>query len=128
MLIPAILAQAVGNVFLSMRMKEIGGSHWSVLLPRAVESPTFWLGTVLLIISFLLFISVLSWADLSFVVPAVSMEVVVNVFFAKTLLQEAVSLTRWAGVVLISVGVLFILRSGTPSPKLQAGRSSGEKS
>jgi len=64
---------------------------------------------------------------LSFVVPAVSMEVVVNVFFAKTLLQEAVSLTRWAGVVLISVGVLFILRSGTPSPKLQAGRSSGEK-
>ena len=110
-LIPAIFAQAFGNVFLSMRMKEIADTDLLALLPRAIESPTLWLGTVLLIISFGLFAAALSWADLSFVVPAVSMEVVVNVVFAAYFLNEIVSLTRWTGVLLISIGVILVLRS-----------------
>ena len=121
-LIPAIFAQAAGNVFLSMRMKEIGNSSWLPLVPRAVESPTLWLGTALLIVSFVLFASALSWADLSFVVPAVSAEVVLNVVFANTLLHEVVSLTRWTGVVFISIGVILILLS----EKQKARRQSGE--
>ena len=92
-------------------MKEIGDTHLLALLPRAIESPTLWLGTALLIVSFILFAAALSWADLSFVVPAVSMEVVVNVAFANYFLKEAVSLTRWMGVLLISVGVILVLRS-----------------
>ena len=110
-LISTILAQAVGNVFLSMRMKEIGDTHLLALIPRAIESPTLWLGTALLIVSFVLFAAALSWADLSFVVPAVSAEVVVNVVFAKYFLNEIVSLMRWTGVLLISIGVILVLRS-----------------
>jgi len=110
-LIPAVFAQAVGNVFLSMRMKEVGNSHWLDLFPRAIESPTLWLGTVLLIVSFILFASALSWADLSFVIPAVSMEVAVNVVLANYFLHEVVSLTRWAGVLFISLGVILVVRS-----------------
>jgi len=110
-LIPLIFAQAAGNVFLSLRMKEIGSSPWFALIPRAIESPTLWFGIALLIVSFILFAAVLSWADLSFVVPAVSMEVVVNVVFANYFLQEVVSPTRWAGVFLISMGVILVLRS-----------------
>jgi drug/metabolite transporter (DMT)-like permease len=110
-LIPAIFAQATGNVLLSMRMKEIGSSSWLRLVPRAAESPNLWFGTALLIVSFLLFATALSWADLSFVVPAVSAEVVVNVVFANYFLHELVSLTRWAGVLLISIGVVLVLRS-----------------
>jgi len=110
-LIPAVFAQAAGNVLLSMRMKQIGTSQLFVLVPRAVESPTLWFGTALLIVSFLLFLTALSWADLSFVVPAVSMEVAMNVIFAHHFLHEVVSLTRWSGVLLISIGVLLILRS-----------------
>jgi len=110
-LIPAVLAQAAGNVFLSMRMKEIGNSSWFSLLPRAVESPTVWLGTVLLMVSFILFASSLSWADLSFVIPAVSMEVALNVVLASYFLHEVISLTRWAGVLFISVGVIMVMRS-----------------
>jgi len=110
-LVPAIFAQAAGNVLLSMTMKEIGSSHWLPLMPRAVESSALWFGTALLIVSFVLFASTLSWADLSFVVPAVSAEVVVNVVFANYFLQEVVSLTRWTGVLFISVGVILVLRS-----------------
>ena len=94
-----------------MRMKEVGNSNWLDLFPRAIESPTLWLGTVLLIVSFILFASALSWADLSFVIPAVSMEVAVNVVLANYFLHEVVSLTRWAGVLFISLGVILVVRS-----------------
>jgi drug/metabolite transporter (DMT)-like permease len=94
-----------------MKMKEIGSSDWSIFLARAVESPTLWFGTVLLIVSFVCFAAALSWADLSFVVPAVSAEVVVNVVFANYFLDEVVSLTRWTGVLFISIGVVLVLRS-----------------
>ena len=111
-LIPAIFAQAAGNVFLSMSMKEIGnGKNWFLLLTHVAESPAVWIGTALLTVSFILFASALSWADLSFVVPAVSAEVAVNAIFASYFLGEAVSLTRWAGVLFISLGVVLVLRS-----------------
>jgi drug/metabolite transporter (DMT)-like permease len=110
-LIVTIFAQATGNVFLSMKMKEIGNNDWPTFFARAVESPTLWFGTALLIVSFIFFAAALSWADLSFVVPAVSAEVVVNVVFANYLLDEVVSLMRWTGVLFISVGVILVLRS-----------------
>jgi uncharacterized membrane protein len=110
-LIVTIFAQATGNVFLSMKMKEIGNNDWSTFFARAVESPTLWFGTALLIIAFIFFAAALSWADLSLVVPAVSAEVVVNVVFANYFLDEVVSLTRWTGVLFISVGGILVLRS-----------------
>lgn len=110
-LIPAIFAQAAGNVLVSARMKEIGSSTWVSLLPGVLESPTLWFGIALLIVSFVLFASSLSWADLSFVVPAVSAEVVLNVALASYFLHEVVSPMRWTGVLLISTGVILVLRS-----------------
>ncbi len=110
-LLPAILAQAAGNVLVSMSMREVGGHAWLDLVPKAAGNPTLWLGTGLLIVSFVLFAAALSWADLSFVIPTVSIEVAVNVAFARYFLHEPVSLTRWAGVVLISIGVLLVVGS-----------------
>lgn len=110
-LIPAILAQATGNVCLSMTMKEFGGRDLLTPLLQAMGSPALWFGTALLVISLVLFAAALSWADLSFVLPAVSLEVAVNVIFANYFLREVVSLKRWTGVLLITIGVLLVLRS-----------------
>jgi drug/metabolite transporter (DMT)-like permease len=110
-LTPAIFAQAAGNVLLSMKMKEVGSSSWFPLVPRTLESPTLWFGTALLIVSFVLFATALSWADLSFVVPAISAEVALNVVSANYFLHEIISLTRWTGVLFISIGVILVLRS-----------------
>ena len=111
LLIPAVFAQGIGNVLLSMGMKEVGNSDWSEFLPLAIGSPTLWLGTVFLIVSFILFISTLSRTDLSFVIPVVSMEVVVNVILANYFLHEVISLARWTGVLFISLGVILVMRS-----------------
>jgi len=113
----AIVSQATGNVLLSQGMKHIaGGSQpdadtWLSMLVQAVRSPSILLGVGFLIVFFVLFATALSKADLSFVVPAISSEVVINVAFADYFLNEAVSSTRWIGAVLISIGVILVLQS-----------------
>ena len=113
----SILSQATGNVFLSKGMKQIGSvsgiGEAGLLVPfaRAIGSPTIWLGAALLLIAFLLFSAALSWADLSFVLPTVSVEVIVNVAFADYFLNEPVSAVRWIGTVFVSIGVILVMRS-----------------
>ncbi len=113
----AIVSQATGNVLLSQGMKHIAGGsqpdadRWISMLVQAVRSPSILLGVGLLIVFFVLFATALSKADLSFVVPAISSEVVINVAFADYFLNEAVSSTRWIGAVLISIGVILVLQS-----------------
>ncbi len=111
----AVLAQATGNVFLSKGMKYIAsaGQGGGVgLLFEAITSPMIWIGIALSVIFYLLFTVVLSWTDLSFVLPVISVEVVVNVAFADYFLNEPVSAARWTGVILIAVGVILVVRSG----------------
>ncbi len=110
-LIPAVLSQAAGNVLLSGSMKEIGSLGWRLLVARGLEMPLLWLGVALLVVSFVLFAAALSWADLTFVLPAISVEVVVNVLCAEYFLHEAITGLRWIGVLLISTGVVLVLRS-----------------
>lgn len=113
----AVLAQATGNVFLSKGMKHVAltgsvmNGDFLVPLLQIVQSPMIWTGTLLMILFFLLFVTVLSKADLSFVLPVISIEVVVNVAFAGYFLNEPVSTTRWIGTMLISIGVLLVFRS-----------------
>jgi drug/metabolite transporter (DMT)-like permease len=115
LLLIAVVSQATGNVLLSKAMKtasvDAGGSDWLTLTGHAVMSPLIWLGVACLLLFFVLFATVLSEADLSYVLPAISSEVVLNVAFADYFLNEAVSPARWMGAVLISIGVILVLRS-----------------
>lgn len=113
----AVLSQATGNVLLSQGMKRITGESGSSLEERvsiffqAVQTPSILLGVGFLLVFFVLFSAALSRADLSFVLPAISSEVIVNVAFADHFLNETISSARWAGSVLISIGVVLVLRS-----------------
>lgn len=113
----AVLAQAIGNTLLSKGMKAIAslGSTADILSPwllvKAGLDPMIWVGTGFLILFFVLFSACLSWADLSFVLPASSFGYVLNVAFANHFLDEPVSPLRWAGSILIFLGVLLVSRS-----------------
>jgi drug/metabolite transporter (DMT)-like permease len=123
-LIIAILAQAVGDVCLTKGMKAIspaetsGGevvnslSQVAHIALQAMQSPMVWIGTLMLIVFFVLFSAALSWADLSFVLPATAFGYVLNVAAGYYFLGEAVSNRRWAGAAIITLGVLFVSRSG----------------
>ena len=123
-LIIAIVAQAAGDVFLTKGMKSIasldagGGSpneslsQVTHIAVQAIQNPMVWIGTLFLIVFFALFSAALSWADLSFVLPATAFGYVLNVAAGYYFLNESVSRTRWAGAVIITLGVLFVSRSG----------------
>ena len=114
----AVLAQATGNVFLSKGMKYVASAGRQADIAflsaplDAVTNPMIWIGVALSIVFYVLFTVALSWTDLSFVLPVISAEVVVNVAFADYFLNEPVSAVRWTGVMLIAVGVILVLRSG----------------
>jgi drug/metabolite transporter (DMT)-like permease len=115
-LIIAIISQAIGNVYLTKAMKAVtaagaGDDLMSTAL-RAAGSPTLWLGTALLIVFFALYSASLSWADLSFVLPATAFGYVLNVAAGHYFLNESVSPARWAGSAIITLGVLLVSRSG----------------
>lgn len=110
----AVLAQALGNTLLSKGMKSIAAmgdadAGFSIMmLVHAMQTPTIWFGTVLLVLFFALFAAALSWADLSLVLPVTAFGYILNVALANRFLGEAVSSVRWAGTVLIFTGIVLV--------------------
>ena len=79
----------------------------------AFRSPYVLLGFILYGVSSLLWLAVLSRADLSFAYPLVSISYIITVLGAAIFMGEQVTFTRWAGVLLICAGIAFMVRSGT---------------
>lgn len=120
-LILSMLAQVVGNLLLSKGMKQVlpgpppETSYLLGIANRVTGSPYVWAGVLLLIVFFCLFTALLSWADLSFVLPASSFGYVLNVALAHYFLLEPVSVARWCGTALISAGVIMVSVTGSRS-------------
>ncbi len=72
---------------------------------RSVLQPWMWFGIGLLAVSFYGFLTMLSWYPVGFVVPATSLAYVAGPLGAQFFLRERLSATRWAGILLIFVGV-----------------------
>lgn len=77
-------------------------------LIAAVFTPWIALGILLLIGYFASYLTALSWADLTYVMPATAMGNVIVALLAHFWLGETISWQRWLGVVLITVGVGFV--------------------
>jgi drug/metabolite transporter (DMT)-like permease len=77
-------------------------------LISAVFTPWIAAGIVLLIGFFASYLTALSWADLTYVLPATAFGNVIVALLSKYWLHEPISLERWAGIVLITVGVGFV--------------------
>jgi drug/metabolite transporter (DMT)-like permease len=110
-LVLAIFAQVAGNILLSKGVHGIKNESLEATLLQIAQNPMIWLGIFFLGMFFVLYTAALSWADLSFILPATSFGYVLNVACAKYFLNEQVSLTRWLGALIICVGVAFVSRS-----------------
>ena len=109
-----ILASSLGDVFIAKGMKRVGEistfrlRELALIGKSMVRNAAFLLGILCLAISFCAFLAVLSWADLSFIVPATSLSFVVSTLGAKWLLQERINRLRWIGTLLVGVGVALL--------------------
>jgi drug/metabolite transporter (DMT)-like permease len=107
-----VLSGSCGDICLSHAMKKAGPASATNIaqLIGFVFTPWVALGILLLIGFFAAYMAALSWADLTFVLPATSFGYVMLALMARFLLHEQVSVTRWAGIILVSLGVAVVTR------------------
>ncbi len=100
----------LGDSCLSRGMTHIPSISLShpVVLIAAVFTPWIAAGIALLIGFFASYLTALSWADLTFVLPATASGNVVVALLSRFWLHETLSPERWAGIVLITIGVSFV--------------------
>ncbi len=101
---------ASGDVCLARGMRDFGAvssSNWRQLL-TAFLNPWVIVGICLLILFFCSYLTALSWADLTYVLPATAVSYVLMALLAKIFLHENVTLEHWLGVGLITIGVGFV--------------------
>ena len=77
-------------------------------LGRALCNGWFWTGVPMMALSFYSLLVLLSWEPISFVIPASALSYVVGTIGAKYILREQISPARWAGVLLVCVGVALV--------------------
>ena len=77
--------------------------------------PVVSLGVLLLILWLASRMALLSWADLSYVLPVTSVGYVLVAIAGRVLLNEQISATRWLGIALIMAGVALV--SGATAPQ-----------
>ncbi|PYM34602.1 MAG: hypothetical protein DME15_08465 [Candidatus Rokuibacteriota bacterium] len=113
----AALIGGTGHVMLSKGMKTVGdltdapGPMLGGMLARAMSSPWLLLGVTLQATFFVLYLTLLSRANVSQVLPMTALDYVVVAFLAQLLLAEAVTPARWLGIGFIVVGVFLVSRT-----------------
>ena len=113
-LLVLVLADSAGNVFLTLGMKQVGKvatvkpkELWLVL-GRVVGNLQLRWGVFCMAVTFFMFIALLSWADLSFVLPATALTEPVNMLGSKFVLKEKITKIRSVSTVLICIGLILI--------------------
>lgn len=110
----------LGNALLSKGMKRVGAVTIRTfpdllhILHQVFTSGAIWLGMLSLMMFFVSYMLVLSWADYSYVQPASAFAYGVVALWGHFLLHETVTPTRWLGVLVICAGVLVV---GHTSPR-----------
>jgi drug/metabolite transporter (DMT)-like permease len=116
-----IVSNVSGNSALTHGMKllgDIGNSPWALI--GALFHPWVALGVALLILWTLTMMALLSWADLTYVLPVTAIGYVLTALSGKYLLGETVSLEHWAGIFLITSGVILV---GLTTPVSTVGQA-----
>lgn len=110
LLLAVVLFNAVGNLSLAWGMRHV--SEAMTLNPlgyiRAMMNPFVALGIVLLICWLLARMTLLSWADLSFVLPLTGLGYILAAVFGKLFLGETVTPVHWSGTILICAGTAMV--------------------
>jgi drug/metabolite transporter (DMT)-like permease len=114
MIAAIVLSNSAGDVWITKGMKELG--EVSSLDPRvllriildAAVNKNIVFGVLSLAVSFISFLSILSWKDMSFVVPATSTVYVVSIVGARIFLKERITGLRLAGSFMVCLGVALI--------------------
>ncbi|MGA1623236.1 MAG: EamA family transporter [Synechocystis sp.] len=109
-----IFTDSAGDVLIARGMKQIGPvtlqspRKMLALIGRILSHPSVLSGISCQTVSFVTFISLLSWTDISLIRPAGALGYVMSLLGAKFWLKERIPLARWLGIAIIATGVALI--------------------
>ncbi len=109
-----IAAGTGGELCVSRAMRSLGEVHdfrpKSLLsfVWRALQLPWMWIGVSLMTLGFFSLLTILSFKDVSFVVPVSALSYAAGAFGAKAFLGERVSRNRWLGIAFVCLGVTIV--------------------
>ena len=113
MVMAMVVCAVTGDLLLKRGMSEAGAVHFTGSglahgLVTMMTSAIIWLGILFLLGFMASQMTVMSWADYSYVMPAGAFGYALQTFMAVVILHETVSAKRWIGVLLICVGVVLV--------------------
>ena len=109
-----VVAGTAGELCVSRAMKSIGEVHdfspKSLLrfILQALRLPWMWLGITLMSVGFFSLLAILSFQEVSFVVPVTALSYAAGAFGAKAFLGERISAHRWMGIAVVCLGVTIV--------------------
>lgn len=105
-----VLANVFGNSLMTFGVRRHGGALGSSAIEylQVMFNPYVATGICLLIVWMLARMALLSWADLSYVLPVTSIGYVLTAVVGRLFLGEQVSARRWMGTVLIMAGTALV--------------------
>jgi drug/metabolite transporter (DMT)-like permease len=125
-----VFFSSLGNVLLSRGMKQTGEildfspAALAATFLKTFTNGSIWLGILSLLIFFVSYLLLLSWADLSYVQPASAIGYAFVAVLGYFVLGEFVSPMRWMGVLIICAGVAMVgVTEPSSPPQLRGGES-----
>ena len=110
-----MLAGTAGELCMARAMRTVGEVEdfrppaLLVVAWRVVRVPWTWIGLALMTLAFFALLEVLSIENVSFVVPVTALSYVMGTLGGRIFLRERVSTARWAGVLLVCLGVALVV-------------------
>jgi drug/metabolite transporter (DMT)-like permease len=108
-----ILSNVLGDSILRAGLQQVGSlvAKPPLAYILALFNPLVAVGVSMLILWMLSHMALVSWADLSYVLPVTSIGYALVALAGRLFLHEQVSLARWAGIFLIVAGVVLVGRT-----------------
>jgi uncharacterized membrane protein len=113
MVLLMVVCASAGDLLLKRGMSQMGAVHitfpglWHAFF-STLQNPTIWLGILFLVGYTLSYMTAVSWADYSYVMPAGAFGYALQTVLAVLILREVVVAKRWVGVALIVLGVMLV--------------------
>jgi len=110
-----VIMGSFGQIYMKKGLKNLGGISLNEILSVKLFSTVFeidvFTGLLLYGIATLLWLTVISRADLSFAYPLIALGYVVTAFLARIYFNENITLMRWLGILLVLGGVFLISKT-----------------
>jgi drug/metabolite transporter (DMT)-like permease len=113
----AVILGGAGHVMLSKGMKPVGdlteapSGRLGGMVARALSNQWVIVGVALQAVFFFVYVTLLSRAEVSQLLPMTALDYIVVALLAQWALGEVVTPARWAGIGLITFGVYLVSRT-----------------